>query len=219
MKKIFILVEGQTEEKFSKELLSPYLRQKEIFLQPVIVKTKVVKDGQNFKGGLSSYTKTRSDLHKLLRDTSAYAVSTMFDYYGLPQSFPGRTEPQGNTSLKRVEFVENALAKDISNNRFIPFLTLHEFEGLLFSSPEDMAKALPGSHDLVSSFQEIRRQYGSPEEINDDPQKAPSKRIVSLFPTYQKPTFGVSIASRIGLQKIREECPHFSNWLTKLEQL
>ena len=219
MKKLFILVEGQTEEKFSRELLFPYLPKKEIFVQPVIVKTKVVKDGPNFKGGLSSYQKTKVDLYKLLQDTSAYAVSTMFDYYGLPQSFPGRSAPQGNTCLERVEFVEHALASDINNCRFIPFLTLHEFEGLLFSSTADMANCLPGGTSLESKFQEIQQQFKTPEDINDHPESAPSKRILDLYPSYQKPSFGVTIASRIGLKKIRKECPHFSKWLSTLEQL
>ena len=219
MKKLFILVEGQTEEKFSRELLSPYFDPMEKCLIPILYITKRVKDGPSFRGGIGSYDKVKKELLKLLRDSSAAAVSTMFDYYGLPQSFPGRSNPQGNTCLERVEFVEHALASDINNCRFIPFLTLHEFEGLLFSSTPDMANCLPGGTSLESKFQEIRQQFKTPEDINDHPESAPSKRILDLFPSYQKPTFGVSIASRIGLQRIREECPHFSKWLSTLEQL
>ena len=188
-------------------------------LIPILYITKRVKDGPSFRGGIGSYDKVKKELLKLLRDSSAAAVSTMFDYYGLPQSFPGRSAPQGNTCLERVEFVEHALASDINNCRFIPFLTLHEFEGLLFSSTADMANCLPGGTSLESKFQEIRQQFKTPEDINDHPESAPSKRILDLYPSYQKPSFGVTIASRIGLQKIRKECPHFSKWLSKLEQL
>ena len=219
MKKLFILVEGQTEEKFSRELLSPYFDPMEKCLIPILYITKRVKDGPSFRGGIGSYDKVKKELLKLLRDSSAAAVSTMFDYYGLPQSFPGRSNPQGNTCLERVEFVEHALASDINNCRFIPFLTLHEFEGLLFSSTADMANCLPGGTSLESKFQEIQQQFKTPEDINDHPESAPSKRILDLYPSYQKPSFGVTIASRIGLQKIRKECPHFSKWLSKLEQL
>jgi len=219
VKKIFIFVEGQTEEKFSKELLLPYLEKKGIFLQPIISTTKVVKDGKNFRGGLGPYPKIKKELCNLLRDTSASAVSTMLDYYGLPKSFPGRSKPEGNTCFDRVKFVEQSIGDDINDERFIPFLTLHEFEGLLFSSPADMAAGLPGSQNLESKFKETRQRFGSPEEINDDPNTAPHTRILDTYPTYQKLTFGVAIASRIGLQKIREQCPHFSNWLTTLEKL
>lgn len=219
MKKLFIFVEGQTEERFSKELLLPYLEKKGIFLQPILSTTKIVKDGKNFRGGLRPYPKIKKELCNLLRDTSACAVSTMLDYYGLPKSFPGRSNPEGQTCFDRAKFVERALLDDINNEKFIPFLTLHEFEGLLFSSPTDMAAGLPGGQNLESKFIETRQQFESPEEINDQPNTAPHQRILNLYPTYQKPTFGVTIASRIGLQKIREQCPHFSNWLTRLEQL
>jgi len=219
VKKVFVFVEGQTEERFLKELLLPHFAQKEIFLQPILSTTKIVKDGQNFRGGLGPYPKIKKDICTLLKDPSATAVSTMLDYYGLPKSFPGRSNPEGLICFDRAKFVERAIYNDINQQRFIPFLTLHEFEGLLFASPEDMAAGLPGGSNLESKFQEIRQQFMSPEEINDQPSTAPHQRILNLYPTYQKPTFGVTIASRIGLQKIREQCHHFSNWLTKLEQL
>ncbi len=219
MKKLFLFVEGQTEERFSKELLLPYLKEKGIFLQPILSTTKIVKDGQNFRGGLGPYTKIRKELCNLLRDTSACAVSTMFDYYGLPKSFPGRSNPEGDTCFERAEFVEQAIGQDIGNEKFIPFLTLHEFEGLLFSSPADMAAGLPGGQHLEQHFKKTCQQFSTPEEINDQPSTAPHQRILNIYPTYQKLTFGVAIASRIGLQKIREQCLHFSSWLTTLEPL
>lgn len=219
MKKLFIFVEGQTEERFSKELLLPYLEKKGIFVQPILSTTKKVKDGQNFRGGLGPYPRIKKEICILLRDKSATAVSTMLDYYGLPKSFPGRSNPEGQNCLDRAMFVERSLRDDINDERFIPFLTLHEFEGLLFSSPPDMAAGLPGSQSLESTFQGIRNQFRTPEEINDQPSTAPHQRILNFYPTYQKPTFGIAIALRIGLQKIREQCPHFSSWLTTLEQL
>jgi hypothetical protein len=82
-----------------------------------------------------------------------------------------------------------------------------------------MAAGLPGGQNLESRFQEISQQFGTPEEINDQPSTAPHQRILNIYPTYQKPTFGVTIASRIGLQKIRDQCPHFSEWIRKLEQI
>lgn len=219
MKKVFIYVEGPTEEQFSKRILAPHLANHAILAIPIIATTKSVKSGGAFKGGLPTYHKARKEICRLLSDTSARAVSTMLDYYGLPRNFPGRDNPEGNTCFERVKFIEQSLRKDISDEKFIPFSTLHEFEGLLFSSPADMAAGLPGGQSLESTFQGIRQQFGTPEEINDQPSTAPHQRILNLYPTYQKPTFGVAIALRMGLQKIREQCPHFSSWLTTLEQL
>ena len=54
----------------------------------------------------------------------------------------------------------------------------------------------------------------SPEEINDDPQTAPSKRILNIFPKYKKVTDGTQIALKVGLEQIRKECPHFDEWMT-----
>jgi hypothetical protein len=60
---------------------------------------------------------------------------------------------------------------------------------------------------------------GATEDINDSPHTAPSKRITHVVPSYNKTAEGITIASDIGLQKIRQECPHFNAWLTQLENL
>ncbi len=67
-------------------------------------------------------------------------------------------------------------------------------------------------------FAAIRREVKTPEEIDDRPQFAPSKRIERLFPGYRKTLHGPMAAKRIGLDPIRAECPHFSGWLAKLEE-
>jgi hypothetical protein len=99
---------------------------------------------------------------------------------------------------------------------------MHELEALLFSSPEAMAGAFenPG---LALSFSEIVRQCGECEEIDDNPDTAPSRRIAKLFPGYRKGgsllAHAPIIAKRIGLEGIRSACPHFNSWLAKLEAL
>jgi len=154
---------------------------------------------------------------KLLGDTSAVCVTTMFDLCGLPADFPGRKAAAG-FPYQKVKDVEQAFEQDINNPRFSAYLTLHEFEGLLFTGPVEIARALnkpQNEKDLI----EIRNQFKTPEEINDDPQTAPSKRITRLFPQYGKVLHGSIIADRIGLEKIRVECPHFNEWLAMLEHL
>jgi hypothetical protein len=74
-----------------------------------------------------------------------------------------------------------------------------------------------GRLDLETSLQEIRDGFNTPEEINDSPITAPSKRVKEIVPGYQKPLLGVLAILEIGLIRIRAECPHFDRWLRQLE--
>lgn len=219
MRKLFVYVEGPTEERFVKTLLAPHLNSCGIIFQPIVATTKVVFDQPVFKGGAPKYQKARKEIWRLLGDSSVVAVTTMFDYYGLDSSYPGRSSPSGANCYERVRFVEDAIREDIGNMKFVPFLTLHEFEGLLFSSPQAMAAALPGGGSLQGIFETIRRQVQTPEEINDQESTAPHRRIINVYPNYQKPLHGSLISARIGLEGIRTQCPHFNSWLSQLEKL
>ena len=71
----------------------------------------------------------------------------------------------------------------------------------------------------LNELQQILNDFDSPEQINDSPMTAPSKRLINLFPGYEKVVFGELVASQIGLEVIRERCRHFHAWVTTLEQL
>lgn len=103
-------------------------------------------------------------------------------------------------------------------SRFIPYVQMYEFEGLLFSDPEKMAQGI-GQISLSGSLMKIRNQFNSPEEINDSVTTAPSKRIEKLFTAYEKPLHGSLAAKEIGLDVIRRECKRFDEWLKKLAAL
>lgn len=217
MKKVLVLVEGQTEEAFIKRVLKEHLLEYNVCLIPTIVSTKRVKSGPDFKGGIVSYKKVRGDILRLLNDSSAVLVTTMFDLYGLPNDFPGRSGAKG-APQEKVRFVEDAFKMDIDNSRFLGYLSLHEFEGLLFSSPSIIAKTL-NSKNRENEIKRIRDSFSSPEEINDNPKTAPSKRLLDIFPQYNKVFYGSIIAHRIGINTIRSECQHFHDWMTVLENL
>jgi len=220
MKRVLILVEGQTEERFVNRVLAPQLQKHEIVAIPTIVVTKRVKGGQHFKGGVLSYQQVRGDLLRLLGDSNASAVTTMLDYYGLPDDFPGRTAlaPDIRTPEERAQHVEDELARDLADRRLIPYVSLHEFEALLFSEPAQFDSQFPGRRGgrLVA---EIRNAYRTPEEINEGAETHPAKRLLKLFPDYHKATVGPILAERIGLEKMRAACPHFDGWISKLEAL
>ena len=216
MKRIIVLVEGQTEERFIKDVLNPFLEDENIFLLTTIVNTKRVKGGANFKGGLYSYSAAKRDLMKLFTDTSIAGVTTMFDFYGLPTDFPG-FGTGGVSCYEKVEAIESAFASDINKLKFIPYIQLHEFEGLLFSSPGEIANTLDVSE--LKKIQAIRDLFTSPEEINQGRETAPSKRLLKIFPKYNKVVYGAMIASRIGVTDIKNNCPHFNQWIEKLKSL
>jgi hypothetical protein len=65
----------------------------------------------------------------------------------------------------------------------------------------------------------VHEAFSDPEEIDDGVDTAPSKRLARIVPNYQKRLHGPLIVGRIGLDRVRDECPHFSTWLSELEAL
>ena len=119
--------------------------------------------------------------------------------------------------LTRVQHVEQAIHSDLgASPRFLPFLALHEFEAWLFSSHDELPRTVSVA-EKQPDFQAIRDAVDTPEDINDGPTTAPSKRIEALFPTYRKTLHGPLTAQRIGLARIREECPHVETWFRQME--
>lgn len=220
MTRVLVLAEGQTEETFFRELLAPHLWDHEVYPQVVLAATKRVKSGGVFRGGIVSYAKVKSDILKLLRDRNAAAVTTMIDYNGLPKGFPGLDTRATGSCYERVAHVEADFKKDVGDHRFVPHLSLHEFEAVLFSSPGTLASIVPDARQRTTAQRElaaIRQGVGCPEEIDEDPTTAPSKRIKEHIVGFQKPLHGALVSARIGLDAIRRECPHFDRWVTWLE--
>lgn len=217
MKKVHILVEGQTEEAFVKWVLSPCF-ENSLYCIPIIIKTKRVKSGPDFKGGITSYQKVKNDLFRLLNDTSAIMVTTMIDYYGFALKVPYKDLIKGKNCFERVVCLENLFQRDINNRKFAPYLQLHEFESLVFVSPEEIIKAL-GDGKKEKEILKIKKKFNSTEEINDNPNTIPSERLRNIFPSYDKVLHGSMITRRIGLDTIRKECPHFNQWIEKLEKI
>jgi hypothetical protein len=217
-KRVLILVEGQTEERFVKDVLGPAFFHLELFFHPTLLVTKRVKDGPRFKGGVTSFGKFKHDAQRLLNSAGGALVTTMLDFYGLPEDFPGmESRPAQGTPIQRVTHVERAIAEAFSSPAgFVPFLALHEFEAWLFSSPTELPRVLTDG-GKQGEFAAIRAAVTTPEDINERPESAPSKRITDLFPSYRKTLHGPTAAARIGLEQIRKECPHFSHWMNHLE--
>lgn len=216
LKRALIVVEGQTEERFVKDVLAPTLAGSDLYLTPVVFTTKLVKDGPNFKGGLSNFTKFGGDIHRVLQGSGGCLVTTLVDYYALPIDFPGMANrPMHLPPIARVQHVESSLKQHFANHlNFFPFVALHEYEAWLFSD----ATTVPEMMTQPSTAQQFAAIAAmDPEDINEHPNTAPSKRLLALYPAYRKTLHGPIAAARIGLPTIRERCPHFAQWMAKLE--
>lgn len=102
--------------------------------------------------------------------------------------------------------------------RFLPYIQLHEYEGLLFSDPPAFATSI-GYPGLVGTFQAVRDSFPTPEDINDGPNSAPSKRVLQACRSYRKVLHGTTAARTVGIEAMRRECPHFNQWVENLQSL
>ena len=225
---MLVHVEGQTEETFVNEVLKPHLQN--FGFTSVAARLLGNARLKRNRGGIRSWPVAKRDIVGHLTYDMKCLSTTMVDFYGLPSSgdgaWPGRAGTSHLPCQQRVWILEKALYENVSVDlghaqnpqRFVPYVMLHEFEALLFSNPPLFANAI-GEPNLAPAFQQIRDGFASPEEINDSPHTAPSKRVESHMPSYEKPLFGVIAALEIGLPAIRNQCPHFASWLSRLEML
>jgi Domain of unknown function (DUF4276) len=218
--RIFAVVEGPTEEVFVKDVLAPVLWPRQVYLTPILLGVP------GHKGGQTNYARVKKDILTQLKQDRAAYCTTMLDLYGLGKGFPGTPTPPNVSNLEKVAHIERAVLEDIigtspdlgADIRFVPYLQLHEYEGLLFSDPAAFAHSI-FRPDLADRFQAIREAFATPEDINNDPNTAPSKRVLQLCSSYNKPLDGKRAASAVGIATIRRECPHFRAWLERLESL
>ncbi len=201
MVRLAVSVEGQTEERFIKEVIAPHLEGREIYAQPILLGSG---------GGDVSIPRVRKDLINLLG--SFDKATTFYDFYG----FRGKGEEESKESLE-AKILD--CVKSQSRGRLIPYIQMYEFEGLLFSSPEAIENNIPPRRRLSDWAQRVVNKFGGgPEAINDSTHSAPSKRL-SGKARYIKTIHGPDIAGEIGLEVLREKCQGFGKWLSKLENL
>jgi len=213
MKNVYILCEGQTEEAFIKQILYPYFLQLQIVVYPIIVATRRDSD-KKYKGGVSSYGKIRNELLHLCGKHPHETITTMFDYYGLPDDTPG-IHNSNKSRTEKIAIIEDAVNQDINKPNCYFNLVVHEFESLLFVKPT-VFNAITDDQG-VAIIQKIKNDFSSPEDINNSPTTAPSKRIYSVVPHYNKVQHGIRLLKHIELEDIIVSCPHFADWIQKIK--
>ncbi|MFA8451176.1 MAG: DUF4276 family protein [Bacteroidales bacterium] len=217
-----ITAEGQTEEQFVKNTLSRYLGAYNISTDVRCVLTSRDKR-KSHRGGLNNYNKAKKDIQCWLKedkDPNA-RFSTMFDLYALPTSFPKFREAQNiNDPYKKVEFLEKTFEEDINDKRFIPYIQLHEFETLILSKPQKLKWEYFEHSSAITKLTKVLNEHkNNPELINENPETAPSKRIIKLIPEYDKVGVGADIAGIIGIDYLKKNCKHFNDWIERLKKI
>jgi hypothetical protein len=147
--------------------------------------------------------------------------TTLLDLYGT-EGFPGLEKARSfRDPRERVRSIEAALAEDVGDRRFVPYIQLHEFEALVLADPSKLSSEFPAQTPEIQGLIELVAGYTSPEDIDDGADTAPSKRIIEKIPAYRgrKAAVGPLVTERIGLATLRERCPHFGDWVTRLESL
>ena len=224
MIRLHIIAEGQAELNFARKMLAPHLAVFNIFVDARAVMTSRNRHtSHKHSGGLTSYGKVKNDIKAwLTEDRRAESrFTTMFDFYGLPQDFPGYADIAClKNSYERVRQLETALASNIDDRqgRFIPYIQLHEFEALIFADPRQLDWEYLEHDAQIQNLIAVAKGQ-EPELINDGRDTAPSKRIIAEIPEYKKATAGVAIVEKIGMLTLRAKCKYFNEWVSQLESL
>lgn len=216
MNRIIIICEGQTEQEFCNTLLQPHFSANGITLQAPLIKKTM--------GGIANWNVLKREIETYLRREKDVLVTTLIDYYGIKDShgFPLWAEKQAIADKKqRLDELEAAMQADVDENlrpHFVPYLQLHEFEGLLFSDKQAFYTTF-NEYELAreDELEQTFADFDNPEMINDGVETSPSHRLERIISGYEKVVYGCCLAEAIGLNKMRQKSPRFDNWLKRLE--
>ena len=185
MARLLIHVEGETEETFVNVVLAPHLH----LHGYEKVSARLIGNARlrQRRGGIRPWTTVKADIIHHLREDAGASATMLVDYYGLPRTgekaWPGRDRAASLPFPSKAPCVESALEADLvqsmgsdfNQRRFIPFVIMHEFEGLLFSDCAafsrrlsdclEMNQTIPGSYDLEVSSPGIERPIRTLEAV------------------------------------------------------
>ena len=201
MIRLGVVAEGQTEAEFVDTTLAEHLRQ--CGIEPMAIP---------LRGNVSVQT-----LSNRMRDAywSFDAVTSLVDFYG----FRGKGGATVAALEERIAAqVRSRIDRDWTARKVFPYVQQHEFEALLFSDVAAFS-AIKAPLGAIDKLRAVRSDFDTPEDIDDDPMTAPSKRIAAIVPGYRKVRDGTEVAAAVGLPAMRAACPRFDAWITRLEAL
>ncbi len=210
MKRVCIVCEGPTEVEFVRACLGPYLLGAQVIAFPTLLQAP---SGRH-RGGRVTVERLVKFMSHQYHEVDR--LTTLVDFYGF-QDREGRSRAE----------LEKAILEGVAQRttgfdaRFVlPYVQMHEFEGLLFSDVGQFEWVQDGwNEETHAALADVRAAFPGPEDINDHPETAPSKRLLKIFgaATYSKTEHGPLIAQAIGLDVIRQQCPQFNAWINQLQ--
>jgi hypothetical protein len=207
--RLYVIVEGRTEEIIARTLLVPHLSTLEIY--PTV----------HSENGGRHWARWRNHITRWMRhDQKPEArFTTMFDLYALPNDFPGKVAHAATSdTARRIELLEQAMFDDLDDDRLVPYLQRHEVEALVLAGLDRLANLLPEERKGIARLRDAVGSM-SPEDVNDGAATAPSKRLSHYVPGYDKTLHGPIVTEDVGLSGLRAKCPHFDQWVQRLEGL
>ena len=213
-----VLCEGSTERNFVRTVLHPHLVPFRVFARDL----GLLMGGERAGGVVAHGTLRRNIKFEVGRLRDNQWVTTMIDLYRLPKDYPGWAKVGNESGVVRARRITAGMAAELPNPRFLPFIQVHEFESLVLVDVDRIPAAFPDG-EAKGAPARLRQSMGklAPEEVDDGPTTAPSKRIIEALPAYKamKAIAGPEITAAIGMAGLRAACPHFDQWVTRLEGL
>lgn len=209
MTRLVFIVEGDTEVSFVNNHIIPYLINRG-FNNPANAQTIITSRRKNKKGGVLSYEYFKNDVTRVMAQGNVI-ITSMLDFFRLPSNFPNFS-----TDSSKVCDIEEGILTDLGGqNNLIPYVQLHEIEALMFSDTTGFDFVIDDAQEMAQ-IREIIQEYPNPEDINNSPETAPSKRLGRIF-NYNKVADGELIFEALGIAKILKACPRFAEWIETIE--
>ena len=164
MIQLAFICEGKTERNFVEYVIAPYLKTKGI-------ESIASEIGQEYlhPGGNVSLARIERDVENHLQNCDY--VTTIVDFYGMAADWKKLCDeiPRGTSSAEKACLAESvALTHAVQTiqlpgvniaMRFIPNVLMHEFEGLLFTSPDCIAKITRSANRSLPILQRIASEF------------------------------------------------------------
>ena len=213
MASIYFLVEGETEERFFKEIVKDYYKGKHF------ISCSLMPQGKR-KGGTIDYNQTKKELSRFFYSGKHFdKIILIQDYYRLGKTM--KEHIGGNLNLDKIIFsIQERLEKDVNNPKFHFRLQIHEFEAYLFTNPDFVASYFD-DNKILQKIEKILEEFdGNPELINNRFDTKPSKRLDEMTQNkFQKRIDGITIVKNVGIDNIRKKCKYFNELFNLIDYL
>ena len=202
--RFLLFVEGETEEKGVHSFIRRWLDAQG--LQHVGVTSVGFKGSGHFVDDAPAKAEARlSDS----RANQVIAIIGLLDLLRLPEGYG-----QGNTANEKYQSAKQQIEREVGNDRYRQFFTVHESEAWLLSSPAIFPSAVQPRVQALSS---------QPEHVNS--MTPPAVRLGTAYRTafknkgYKKTVDGSSLFAKLDPDIAAGKCPHLRQMLDTMLDL